>query len=106
MHVYDRTLTIGSLASSGWSLKKTRLTGAFKLKDSSTGRCLSTGRSGTVALKRCVVAKAWKMDGGNLVTKKGRKVEATGVGVSLPGWGTRVKVESLEEAWEFVNAFE
>lgn len=45
------------------------------------------------------------MEGGNLVTKKGRAVEGA-VGVSLPGWGTTVQVKSLEEAWEFVNGFE
>lgn len=40
VHVYDRTLTAASLAEGGWELKKTRLGGAYKLRDAKSGRCL------------------------------------------------------------------
>ncbi|GMH90689.1 hypothetical protein TrVE_jg5973 [Triparma verrucosa] len=104
LYIYDRTHTLMSLAEDGWELKKTRLGGHYKVKDSGSGKCLSLGKKGTATLKRCFVARAWKMTGdGNLLTKKGKSVEALNVALSIPGWGAKINIESFDEAWELLG---
>lgn len=104
LYIYDRTHTLNNLASDGWSLKKTRLNGHYKIKDVESGKCLSLGKKNTATLKRCFYARAWKMSGdGNLVTKKGKSVEALNVALSIPGWGAKINIESFDEAWELLG---